>query len=312
MALEALAQLQRLDAARAWVEGYRRRLEPAPAPGRVLAARDRDAALGRREAFADWEATFAARLQEQTWRDVVADEAPRLVPGMVGALAHGVIRTAHAARALAANDTPLRRQELTRALAYWASNCRPLLGDPGAGDGAPLAGLAAVPLLPQSGRRLARGASDRRIAEAAAFAPYADAVRRTGPGADPAAFLAELLRSTARQFVQHGATAPIMFCHAFTAVAAVQALWPFLGDAARRQGCRHAWQLVAAIQARFAAAPFTVAAAEPAEWRADLADAAVADGDDHVVKLTAACAVAWRADPAPELVHAARRARELL
>ena len=312
MALEALAQLHRGDAAKAWVESYRRRLEPAPAAGRVLAANEREAALGKRDAFPDWEATFTALLREGPWRRLVGAETTRLLPGLASALAHGVIRVAHAARALAAKDTPPRRQELARALAYWASNHRPVLGDPGSGTGAPLVGLAAVPLLPDAERRLDRGGTDLRIAEATASPAFVRAAHAIGPAAAPAPFLAELLRTAARQFVRHGATSPILFCHAFTAVGAVQALWPFLDEAARTLACRHAWQLVAGIQSRFATAPFVAGQPEAAQWNDDLVDAAVADGDAHVIKLTAACAVAWREQAAPELVAATARVRELL
>jgi hypothetical protein len=47
------------------------------------------------------------------------------MPGLHGALFHGVIRTSHAVRAIEAADTPSRRTELVRALANWATWCRP-------------------------------------------------------------------------------------------------------------------------------------------------------------------------------------------
>jgi hypothetical protein len=56
---------------------------------------------------------------------VVEVWVPRLMPGLSVALFHGAIRTAHAVRAVAAADTPPRRSELARALAYWAARFRP-------------------------------------------------------------------------------------------------------------------------------------------------------------------------------------------
>ena len=50
--------------------------------------------------------------------------APRLLPGLATALFHGAIRTGHAARAVAAADTEARREELARALGYWAARWR--------------------------------------------------------------------------------------------------------------------------------------------------------------------------------------------
>ena len=44
----------------------------------------------------------------------------RLAPGLSAAATHGILRTAHAARALSRRDTPERRGELARGLAYWA------------------------------------------------------------------------------------------------------------------------------------------------------------------------------------------------
>jgi hypothetical protein len=53
---------------------------------------------------------------------------PRLMPGQVLALFHGVTRTSHAVRALDRADTRARRAELARALGNWACWCRP--GEP--------------------------------------------------------------------------------------------------------------------------------------------------------------------------------------
>ena len=55
---------------------------------------------------------------------------PRLLPGTVGAAGHGLIRTAHGLRGLAAADTPPRRLEVATGLAYWASAYAELPGPP--------------------------------------------------------------------------------------------------------------------------------------------------------------------------------------
>lgn len=311
MAIEALGAMQRADAIPKWLANYRPNLQPAPALGKVLPPADHQEQLGKPAAFPDWEATFAALLQEQPWQTVVGAWQTRLLPGMLGALAHGVIRTGHAVRAMTTKDTPLRRQELARALAYQAANFRPLLGPPGDGLGEPLAALAKVPLLPANLRQQQRGASDRRIAEVREHAPFAAALAQAGPR-DNQPFLTQLLATLAQQFVRHGADSPIMFCHAFTATAALVPLWPCLDEATRALGCRHAWQLAAAIQCRFAKAVFTPPELEAVAWPEDLIDAAVSDGDEHVIKLTAACALAWRQAPSPAFVAAARAITRLL
>ena len=72
---------------------------------------------------------------------VVEVWVPRLVPGWQLALFHGVIRVGHAVRAIQAADTSARREELARALGYWAARYR--------------AGRRPCPAAPDGGRRAA-------------------------------------------------------------------------------------------------------------------------------------------------------------
>ncbi len=126
MAAEALAHMGYGDVVPAWVEGNlrSRRYHEVPAPRwplRAGNAEEWDAALGDFSRVADWSQMFARELAERPWRDVLATWWPRLLPGMSGMLTHGVIRTAHAVRAIDAADDDLRRGELSNGLAYLAS-----------------------------------------------------------------------------------------------------------------------------------------------------------------------------------------------
>ena len=69
----------------------------------------------------EWMGYFERAIDDDGWRSVVSVWVPRFMPGLVAALFHGVIRTAHAVRALEGVDTPSRRAELSRALANWAT-----------------------------------------------------------------------------------------------------------------------------------------------------------------------------------------------
>lgn len=309
MVVEALGAMQRSDAITDWLAGYRPNLEPAPAPGVVIDAAAYAARLGDRGAYADWEATFTHLLQERNWQNVVADWQPVLLPGFAAALAHGVIRVGHAVRALATTDTPLRRQELARALAYQAANRRAVLGEAGAVGEAHL-DLARIPLLPAAARSAATGPSEQRLAAVLAHEPFGIAAANGDPR-DTRTFHLDLLEAIARQFVRHGADAPIFFLHAFTAAAALSPLWPWLDEPMRALGCRQAWRFAAAVQCRFASERHTPPAIDAAAWPEDLVDAAVADGDEHKIKLTSACFVAWRTRPSPAFVAAARRSLTL-
>ena len=78
-------------------------------------------ALGDGARLPEWSALFTRSIEDEGWRPVVDRWVPRLMPALASALFHGVIRTAHAVRAIEAADTPARRAELARALGSWAS-----------------------------------------------------------------------------------------------------------------------------------------------------------------------------------------------
>ena len=78
-------------------------------------------ALGSYDHLPEWIGYFARAIDDQGWAGVVQAWVPRLMPALRTALFHGAIRTAHAVRAIDAVDTPPRREELARALGYWAA-----------------------------------------------------------------------------------------------------------------------------------------------------------------------------------------------
>src|SRR5215510_6936098 len=86
--------------------------------------------LGVIERIGDWVVFFRAQLAEASWRAVLIEWIGRLLPATPSAGAHGLIRTAHALRALADTETSLRVEELGVALAYWAAYYRKLPSTP--------------------------------------------------------------------------------------------------------------------------------------------------------------------------------------
>ncbi|MEU9413218.1 hypothetical protein AB0E08_47065 [Streptomyces sp. NPDC048281] len=128
MAAEALAHMGYADEVPGWVEGHLRSHTFHDVPERRFALDPADEAdwrqaLGAFGRVADWTALFERELAEGEWTDVLARWWPRLLPGMSGVLTHGVIRTAHAVRAVvtAGPDNRLRRAELAQGLGYWAA-----------------------------------------------------------------------------------------------------------------------------------------------------------------------------------------------
>ncbi|AEN14114.1 MULTISPECIES: questin oxidase family protein [unclassified Streptomyces] len=128
MAAEALAHMGYTEAVSPWLDRTLTRhvYHEAPEPRWRLSPDDPAewrAALGDFSRVGDWTALFARRLEEEPWRDVLALWWPRLIPGVLSMLGHGVIRTAHAVRALerAGEEDRLQRGELAHGLGYWAA-----------------------------------------------------------------------------------------------------------------------------------------------------------------------------------------------
>src|SRR5215471_2524965 len=107
MAAEALVVLGRDDIVGNWVDRYRQRLDVMPGPTTPITVDTWREGLGNIGRMADWAAFFRRQLVEAPWRVVFADWIGRLLPGAISAGQHGLIRTAHAIRALEDAETPL-------------------------------------------------------------------------------------------------------------------------------------------------------------------------------------------------------------
>ena len=74
----------------------------------------------------DWIAFFVRELDERPWRDALDIWIRRLAPGIMAGATHGILRTAHAVRALERSENPLRVHELAEGLGYWAARYQAL------------------------------------------------------------------------------------------------------------------------------------------------------------------------------------------
>jgi hypothetical protein len=127
MACEALDALGFDDVIDDWVRGFEAQLVAARAPVTPPWPADfewRDM-LGDARLLPEWLGYFERSIADDGWPAVVGVWVPRLMPGLAGALFHGVIRTSHAVRAIEGADTPARRAEVARALGNWATWCHP-------------------------------------------------------------------------------------------------------------------------------------------------------------------------------------------
>jgi hypothetical protein len=317
MAAEALVRLGRADAVEHWLDGYLKHLEEAPRPGDpVTDATWRDA-LGKLNRVADWEAYVRAQLAEEPWRDVLARWWPRLLPGVAAAATHGIIRTSHAARSLAsageAGDAE-RRAELARALAYWAASYVEL--PVGARPDGTLNAAAAIRGLPVLDEPAQGGLITDRLKNGLPRLPglpAALAALRPPEEAGTGRHLRDLAGEFTRVFLGYGRGQPIAFLHAVTAPVAAYSVLPLLPRQLARPTYDALWQVGAALYAVHAGGVTAepLPAASPLA-PGDLADLAVAAGDEHAIKLTEACLRLHAETPDPVFLHAAARASHLL
>jgi hypothetical protein len=123
MGPEALVGLGMGGRVEKWISRHRVRPYKAPTKGNFDPLNWK-AALGKRDAHGDWLKYFETELEKKALRDVLSLWVPRFAHDVGALLFHGLIRTAHAVRALEHKDTPVRRGEVARGLALWAIGIR--------------------------------------------------------------------------------------------------------------------------------------------------------------------------------------------
>ena len=228
--------------------------------------REETGALGHYDRWNDWLDLFQGLLQQQSWQRVVGVWAPRLAPGLVAATFHGVLRTAHAVRALRRSETPARLHELAAGLAYWASRYTELPTAPTAVAAASSVGdeLQALdyPWLDDPtdvdfhdvvSRMLETPVAPpiRELTSVSVEGELQATVRDAAVG-----FLEMLVQERNRIWILHTVTGP----------AAVDLLLPYVDDVGARSLVAHARQAVVALYAAYGE-PFT----PRAHLRTDLA-----------------------------------------
>ncbi|HET6347233.1 MAG TPA: hypothetical protein VFH51_20040 [Myxococcota bacterium] len=120
MGAEALVALGLGPHVETWLTSHPVRRATLPATGEPLEA-TWEAALGHDDRHGDWLAHFQVEVTRAPHADVLQRWVPRLLQDVGARLFHGLLRTAHAVRALDHRDTPARRSELAHGLALWAS-----------------------------------------------------------------------------------------------------------------------------------------------------------------------------------------------
>ncbi len=317
MAAEALLAMGREDAIITWVQKYRRRLPAYPASHEVIDRERFQEALGDIRRFADWAWFFEKELGAEPWGSVLNTWAPRLVQGMVGAAFHGIIRTGHAVRNLANEETEQRLRELAAGLAYWASRYQTLPGIITEKQARlkPTEALPLVERLPLD-KRVWRGLILEKVQGLLEFDPFRDVINLVDTSIDIDDFFADMFEAAARVYLANARDkgSIITFIHTVTGPGAVQLIAPYLSRDTVRRALRYCWQASAGIYAAIGMAiddnPYATAGDEAKID--ELINLAVATGDEHAFKFTEACLRAYKLKPKPIFLVAARHAAEHL
>lgn len=303
MAAEALVHLGHASLMSGFVDVYAPRLGPAPATGNPIPAAERSAALGRAERLADWLATFEAELAEAPWSEVLQRNLPTLIDGLFAAGTHGLLRTAHAVRALEETETAQRRRELAHGLAYWSGCYQALPGNPGseAREGwGPRRVLAEVrPVPPERRRQGFFTEGVLALDDDANFAPLLASADLDN--SEWEVLLSELCHDAAALYLENP-QARVAYVHAVTAPSALRLLGPYLDPGQRRRGLGRVLQVAAALHA-IASGPrredvddeVRRVAEDPAEIRYR----AACSLEEHAIKFSEACLREDRERPDP-------------
>ncbi len=186
-----------------WLQDYMGRLEPMPAPHDPITRDNWRQALGHESRVSDWTHFFQRELQQAPWRQVIGDWIPRLAPGLSGGGGHALLHTAAALGGLVAEEHDLRKDELGRALGYWASRYLKLPGIVGSTTGgnlSPAEALARIKWQHKDEPRRFKGLG-AGLQGLAGFPSFAGVVNLVAVPADPLALIPQITERRTNRLV---------------------------------------------------------------------------------------------------------------
>jgi hypothetical protein len=231
MAAEAMVELGHGSLLTGLVDLYAPRLPPFET-GEALAANALSAALGDIERTADWVATYELQLAGAGWQEVLGRALRDLAPGTFAAAAHGLLRVAHAVRALERESSPARVRELAFGLGYWAARYQVLPGDPGArGERDAIDVMRAFQPVPPKQRK--PGLFTDAALALDDYAPFAEAVEVADLSkAGSSEFISALCAESARLYLANPMSR-IAYAHAVTAPSALRLVLNYADEETR-------------------------------------------------------------------------------
>lgn len=307
MACEALLRLGHEALIPGFVERYAPRLPPCP-QGEPIPESEQRTARGRPARIGDWIVSWQLDLEAGPWRERLAEAVGELLPGCFASAGHGLLRTAHAVRALGDEDSPLRRRELAYGLGLWSARYQELPGTVGARPAGvvPAALLATGPVVAPARRRA--GLFTEQVAVLDTEVAFDQALAAVDLGDAPLSVLSSLCAAAARAYLANPG-ARIAYVHALTIPSALRMLAPLLPSALQREAVGCAVKAAVALHAvSHCDGEESAASAEVERLAGDEAETryrAACSLDDHAIKFSEACLREDRVAPDPALRLAA-------
>lgn len=317
MTVEVLVRRGHGDNVHRWIDAYVRRLDDLPSTTEPIGETNWREALGDGNRVGDWAEYFTRQVAERPWREVLATWWPRLLPGILAGTTHAVIRVGHAVRTLLADDrNAVAAAELAQGLAFWSARSlrMPVTAEP-AGDLDPGEAMANIPRVPSQD-----GPVRARLGQLPGLSGWSGAVAALRPALTPDEVpgrLEALVNAATLRYLTHGHASPVILVHTATAPNAVLHTLPALPRELWAPSLSAIWVACAGVQAAFEpaeAAPRDSLPVAPAGPDAvhEVMGAAVAHGDEHVIKFTDTAAEVYARTGDPDALAAAIRLRLLL
>lgn len=317
MVVEVLDRRGYGDGIRRWTDRYVGKLRDLPSSVDAITDTTWHQALGAGDRIGDWTQYFRLAVAERDWRDLLIEWWPRLLPGIIAGSTHGLIRTAHSARALGRSPSPSGPElaELAHGLAFWAARSKPIpKATVPAGRLDAAGALAEIPrLADQSGVIVSRLA---RLAELPGWTAAQRSLRPPRDTAEVPAVLGQLVHAATVRYLGYGYGSPVLLVHTATAPNALLNTLPLLPAELWMPSLASVWSASAAIVAAYEPArpqPRCELAALAGGTRPDdLIEQAVSHGDEHVMKFTDTAVDVFEATGDPDALAAAARIRSLI
>ncbi|MEL7156287.1 MAG: hypothetical protein AAFN30_06785 [Actinomycetota bacterium] len=226
------------------------------------------------------------------WTSFLRREASRLAPEAAAMAGHGLLRLAHAVRAVERIDNDIRRADLAEAVAYWSAGA----GLAGASPSGHRSLADALAVLPRLRPADTAGMLTRTLAAAAADPEVQAVLASVAPPVDHGAFLDALALASADRYLANGDERSFVFIHGVTVSTMASVLLPYLDPDDRTALCAAVAGFVFYAVAGFDLAPDVDGSVVAAETdtgigldAGTLAARAGATRDDHTIKFTDAC-----------------------